>query len=387
MNMRRNLVTPFLMVAFAATGLAGGFLTVAANRLLSGTGVAIWNAIDRPILIAIAAGGALLVILSYLAPSRGGHRAMLAVAAVLLLLLLDGAGLGAARLMDGAPVAERVSLGWAFWALSAATAFAVIDASQRLRLRPLSRLAVAVAILTAIGGLVLVGRFDELSIFREFAIRRSVFLGQLIRHIELVAGSVVPAIIIGVPLGLWAVRRPRVAPAMFGTLNILQTIPSIAFFGLLIGPLSALSNAVPVLARLGVHGIGWAPAIVALILYALLPVARNTVAGIEAVDPATIDAARGMGFGTARIFWEVQLPLGLPVFLAGLRIVMVQTIGLAVIAALIGGGGLGAFIFEGIGEYAIPLVLLGAVPVTAMALAADFLLQLATAALDKRGRA
>jgi osmoprotectant transport system permease protein len=145
----------------------------------------------------------------------------------------------------------------------------------------------------------------------------------------------------------------------------------------MIGPLSALAVAVPALGALGIHGIGMAPAIVALVLYALLPVVRNSVAGIEAADPAVIEAARGMGFTPRQILLRAQIPLGLPVFLAGLRIVLVQTIGLAVIAALIGGGGLGDFIFQGIGQYAIDLVLLGALPVTALALAADFLLQLA----------
>ncbi|MGH6988763.1 MAG: ABC transporter permease [Stellaceae bacterium] len=387
MTARRNRVTPVLIAVFAASGLLGGYLTEAANRLVSGRPIAIWQALDPPILIAIMAGSGLLVVLSSLRPSRDAHRAMLAVAAMLLLLLLDGAGMGAARLMHAAPVARRVSLGWAFWAMAVAAALAIIDAGQRLGLTPLRRLVVAAVILAAIAGLAIAGRFDQLSIVREFAIRRGAFVAQLIRHAELVAGAVVPAIVIGMPLGLWAARRPRVAPAMFGTLNILQTIPSIALFGLLIGPLTALSEGLPVLARLGVHGIGWAPAVVALILYALLPVARNTLAGIKAVDPAIVDAARGMGFGPARIFLAVEMPLGLPVFLAGLRIVLVETIGLAVIAALIGGGGLGAFIFQGIGEYAIALVLLGAIPVTLMALAADFVLQLWIATLDRRSPA
>ena len=217
-----------------------------------------------------------------------------------------------------------------------------------------------------------------LSLLREFASQRGAFFAELARHGELVVGAIVPALLIGVPLGIWASRAPRIRPALFGTLNILQTIPSVALFGLMIGPLSALAIAVPALGAFGIHGIGMAPAIVALVLYALLPVVRNSVAGIEAADPAIIEAARGMGFSRRQIFLEAQVPLGLPVFLAGLRIVLVQTIGLAVIAALIGGGGLGSFIFQGIGQYAIDLVLLGAIPVTLLALAADFLLQLAT---------
>jgi osmoprotectant transport system permease protein len=138
---------------------------------------------------------------------------------------------------------------------------------------------------------------------------------------------------------------------------------------------------VPQLAALGVGGIGVAPAIVALVLYALLPVVRNTSAGIAGVDASVIEAGRGMGLTQRQIFRQVELPLALPILLAGLRIVTVQAIGLAVVAALIGAGGLGTFVFEGLGQYAVDLVLLGALPAIFLALAADFVLQTLTAVL------
>ena len=216
-----------------------------------------------------------------------------------------------------------------------------------------------------------VGTFDALSIAREYATRRQLFAAAVLRHVALVAWSVGPAIAIGFPLGVAAVRDPRLQGALFAILNLLQTIPSIALFGLLMVPLAAL----------GVGGIGIAPAIVALVLYALLPVVRNTVAGLSGVDTAVIEAARGMGLTAGQIFRQIELPLALPVFLAGLRIVLVQVIGLAVVAALIGAGGLGTFVFEGLGQYAVDLVLLGALPAILLALAADFLLQTLSAVL------
>jgi osmoprotectant transport system permease protein len=121
-----------------------------------------------------------------------------------------------------------------------------------------------------------------------------------------------------------------------------------------------------------------------LALYALLPVVRNTVAGLTNVDSAAIEAGRGMGLSGRQIFWQIELPLSLPILLAGLRIVTVQAIGLAVVAALIGAGGLGTFVFEGLGQYAVDLVLLGALPAIFLALAADFVLQILTAALRRR---
>jgi osmoprotectant transport system permease protein len=171
---------------------------------------------------------------------------------------------------------------------------------------------------------------------------------------------------------------------VFAVLNILQTIPSIALFGLLIVPLSALVAAVPWLAAIGIAGIGVTPAIIALVLYELLPVAHNTSAGLAAVDPATVEAGRGIGLSNRQIFWQLELPLAVPVFLAGLRIVTVQAIGLAVVAALIGAGGLGTFVFEGLGQYAVDLVLLGALPAIFLALGADFILQVVLSLLRRR---
>jgi osmoprotectant transport system permease protein len=205
-----------------------------------------------------------------------------------------------------------------------------------------------------------------------------------LQHVLLVGASVGAALVIGFPLGVVAARSPRLRGPLFAILNILQTIPSIALFGLLIVPLSALVAAVPHLAAFGIGGIGVTPAIIALVLYALLPVVRNTSVGLAEVDAAAIEAGRGMGMTTRQILWQLELPLALPVLLAGLRIVTVQAIGLAVVAALIGAGGLGTFVFEGLGQYAVDLVLLGALPAIFLALAADFILQIFSTGLRRR---
>jgi osmoprotectant transport system permease protein len=293
------------------------------------------------------------------------------LAAALLLLVLAAAGQAASALAAGARPAARISLGAAFWVLAACAALAAVDALQRLGAGPAVRVLVVATIGAGILWLAAAGTFDALSIAREYATRRQLFTTAVLRHMALVAWSVGPAIAIGFPLGVAAVRNPRLQGALFAILNLLQTIPSIALFGLLIVPLAAL----------GVGGIGIAPAIVALVLYALLPVVRNTVAGLTGVDGAVIEAARGMGLTAGQIFRQIELPLALPVFLAGLRIVLVQAIGLAVVAALIGAGGLGTFVFEGLGQYAVDLVLLGALPAILLALAADFLLQTLSAVL------
>jgi len=176
------------------------------------------------------------------------------------------------------------------------------------------------------------------------------------------------------PLGIVCHQVPRLRAGILGALNVVQTIPAIALYGILMAPLGALAAAVPLAARLGISGIGAAPALLALFLYALLPVVANTVSGLARVSPAAVEAARGMGMTRRQTLTGVELVLALPTILTGIRIVLVQNIGLTTVAALIGGGGLGVFVFQGIGQTAIDLVLLGAIPTVAMAFSAAVLL-------------
>jgi osmoprotectant transport system permease protein len=364
--------------------LSTGFVTVAPNRLLSGRPIGLFAAAYPTLTVTIASIAALLLLSALAPPSRALQRAGAGLAGGLLLLVLAAAGEAAASLAAGAPTLTRISLGAGFWILLGMTALALTDALQRSDAGPGERFAAIAVLGLATAAMAHAGLFDALSLAREYRTRHELFAAALLRHIILVAAAVGPAVAIGFPLGVAAVRHPRLQEALFAVLNLLQTIPSIALFGLLIVPLSALANAVPAVQALGIGGIGPAPAIIALILYALLPIVRNSVAGIAGVDPAVIDAARGMGMTRHQLFWRIELPVALPLLFAGLRIVTVQAVGLAVVVALIGAGGLGGFVFEGLGQYAADLVLLGALPAILLALAADFLLQMLSALASRQ---
>src|SRR5690349_6313089 len=169
------------------------------------------------------------------------------------------------------------------------------------------------------------------------------------------------AIVIGVPLGIALTRRPGWRGPVLGLANVFQTIPSLALFGFLI-PLPFLG------------GIGARTAIVALVLYALLPIVRNTYTGIAGVDPAVREAGRGMGMTDGELLRLVELPLASSVILAGIRVATVVGVGTATIAAAIGAGGLGVYIFRGVAMVNDTLILAGAVPAALLALAADALL-------------
>jgi len=192
----------------------------------------------------------------------------------------------------------------------------------------------------------------------------------------LLFGAVLPALVIGVPLGIWCYFSTARQGAIFSLLNVIQTVPSVALFGLLIAPLAGLVTAFPWLGKFGIAGTGMTPALIALVLYALLPLVRGVVVGLNQIPRDVLESARAMGMSGAQRFLHVQLPLALPVFLRSLRVVMVQTVGMAVIAALIGAGG-----FGGLLSSAIDLVLLGVIPVIVLAVLIDALFDLLIALL------
>jgi osmoprotectant transport system permease protein len=183
-------------------------------------------------------------------------------------------------------------------------------------------------------------------------------LARLGEHVVLVGVSMALAAAVAIPLGIVLTRRPAWRRPVLGAASVVQTIPSLALFGLLI-PLPA------------VGGIGTRTALVALTLYSILPVLRNTVAGIEGVEAAVREAGRGMGMTDAQLLRRVELPLAASVILAGVRTATVIDIGLATIAAAIGGGGLGVFIFRGLAMLDNATILAGALPAAVLALVAD----------------
>ncbi len=196
----------------------------------------------------------------------------------------------------------------------------------------------------------------------DFFIRnRREVLQLTLEHLVLVLIATGAAAIVGIPVGIVLTRRPRLAKPVLAVANVLQTIPSLALFGFLI----------PIL---GSYGIGRLPAIIALFLYSLLPIIRNTFTGINGVDAAVREAARGMGMTDWQMLTQVELPLALNVIVAGLRVATVISVGTATIAAAIGAGGLGTYIFRGLRTVDRTLILAGAVPAAIMALGADFTL-------------
>jgi osmoprotectant transport system permease protein len=194
-----------------------------------------------------------------------------------------------------------------------------------------------------------------------FAEHRAEILSATLDHLTLVVIAMAFAIAIAVPLGMLIVQNRKLSSIVLGITSVFQTIPSLALFGFLI-PIPFIG------------GIGRRTAIVALVLYALLPILRNTYVGLTGIDPAVLEAAEAMGMTNSQILLRVRFPLALSVILAGIRTATVITIGVATIAAAIGAGGLGTFIFRGVAMVSDAVILAGAIPAALLAIAADAIL-------------
>ena len=370
--MRPNSVLISLMLVLLATWLGLDAVSVAANRIVPGEGVGVGGIAGWPgVLISI------MPMLGVLLLARRPTGRHLRLALMLVILMLAALPLwlvvAAAVNVDPSLPQARMAIGPAVWVAVFVLLLALIELRGRMALPSWQN---GLLYLLPLFSLALSLMFDlePLALRQEFQVRQSAFLTAIGEHLLLVSAAVVISLSLGVGLAMAMRHWPRAQRFGFTLLNFLQTIPSLALFGLLLAPLAWLSDRYDWLAALGISGIGWAPALLALIAYSLLPMVRNTYVALEEVDPGVIDAARGMGMSRAQIFRQVRLPLGLPVILEGIRITTVQGIGLTAVAALIGAGGLGRFIFQGLGQAAMDLVLLGALPILIMALLADALL-------------
>lgn len=341
-------------VALVALILGQDALSLAPNRLMPGAPLAadevlpVWAWLAVP-LLALAAS-----------PWRVAPIA----ASAALLVLLAALGAAAAGLLHGAAPAARATLG--------ATAWVALGAMAGLVVWPGPRRALAAALLVlGVVALAWGGALEGLSLAVEFRARREAVAAALATHLWLSLGALGLALALASLLALAGLTSARLAGFLDALLGGVQVVPAIALFGLLVPVLAALLGAFPRLRAAGFGAIGATPALIGIALYLSLPLLRALRTGLTATDPAVLQAATALGMGRGRILAWVRLPLGLPHFLGGLRVAAVQAVGLVTLGGLVGAGGLGALVFEGMAQFATDLILLGALPVVALALAVD----------------
>lgn len=351
-------------LALAALLLPLPWLAVAPNRLLPGQPVAALVALGWPVGLACAL---ILAALPRRVPAAAAAFSALAAA----LVLVAATGLGAGRALEGLSPAARAGLGTGFW-LALVCALALC-AARAAALTPMARALLAGGGAIALALLPASGLLEPLSIMVEYRARADAVHAAMLRHLALAAMALALALLVAAPLAWAAFRVPRLAGPLGAAFAGVQVVPGIALFALLIPLLAALLAVLPGLRGLGLAAVGPTPAVLATAAYLALPLWRSLSGGLAAADPAAVAAAHAMGMTEARITREVRLPLALPVFAGGLRVALVQAIGLVTLGGLVGAGGLGALVFEGLAQFATDLMLLGALPIVALALLADAL--------------
>lgn len=378
-----NRVLLLLVLLLAAAGGFLPFINHAANRLVSGEPLGISQLPEHTFLL-LSIPTITLAGLAFMPTRRIPVLLTLLAGEAMFIAALVVMGETAAHFAQVGSSVARTSPGSGLWLALALCLLICADAINRFTAKALWQLLLTLQIWIVPVALLLSGYFDDLSLLKEYANRQDVFDDALSRHLALLAGTLVPGLLIGVPLGVLCYQRPGWQTSVFSVLNVIQTVPSVALFGLLIAPLAGLAKLVPWLGAMGISGIGVTPALIALVLYALLPLVRGVVAGLQYVPRNVIESAEGMGMSRRQIFWQAEVPLALPVLLRSLRVVCVQTIGMAVIAALIGAGGFGAIIFQGLLSSALDLVLLGVIPVIALAVILDAFFKLFISLLEAK---
>jgi osmoprotectant transport system permease protein len=403
------------------------WLNLKPNRLLAGKGVGLTE-FSTPFGYLALVVWIFVTLTACLPKTFRPWLSSIAVATALLFASLY-VGQGTAELIAEAGKNARVSPSSGAWLGILALYISLFGLSRESRFGFLPSLVVLTGVLFS-------GLFNALGPWLEYAQNSDIFAQQFLRHMLLSLLSVALAALLGFPLAVWAVRSKSVGNIILAVVSFLQTVPSVALFGLLLPPLASLGKSVPLLyailfaviflfggiilqrltrwqiwqafsllgafvggllisiilfqniigegktlnlqsllADAGVRGIGAAPALFALSLYALLPMVVNTVVGLSNVSESVKDAAKGMGMNARQVFWRAEVPLALPFMFEGLRSSLVLSFGLATIAALISAGGLGFFILRGVEGSVGDLILLGAVPVVVVALLLDLLLR------------
>jgi osmoprotectant transport system permease protein len=373
-----------LVIGFLSFGLK--FVLFKENRLVRGEGLFLWQVLSPQEIFLFCAPWILILILTLLCKESDAVWGLVGLSAnLVIILVLLFIGQSGQRLITVNHPYARISIGAGSWLFLLAAYIMIVSSLKHLRSGKPLRLAVATSGLIILVLFAALGLLEGISIFKEYAARKERFLSEFGRHIVLAGTAVFFAVLIGIPFGLLAFRKKILSKPLFGFVNSVQTIPSLALFGIMIAPLAILSQRYPVLRELGIKGIGGAPAIIALTLYALLPITRNTYTSLVILDPSVIESARGIGMSRSQVLFNVEIPLSIPVVLGGIRISLVQAIGNATVAALIGAGGFGVFVFQGLGQAVPDLILLGALPVIALAIAADKIFELLIRAVTPKG--
>lgn len=373
-----KIFNPVSLFIFCLTILVQCFLPllgVAPNRIIRPTSLFYSDCYTNPVLIGNTILQLFLLALILLPPTKLRLLLMLAACALLTFSL----SLFCAQFAEhGSQFSQRTrfSFGGGFWLLTLFWFLMGLNVLQQCVSIFWQKVGLGLSMCLPLTLLFMSNKVEYLSLVQEYYANIDTFQLAFAEHLSIAGLTLLFTLPIAFLLGTACHSFPTFGRMCMHGLGLLQTIPSIALFGLLLEPLAFLAETYPWLSQAGIKGIGIAPAVIALILYSLLPVVRGIVTGLDEISAQTLDAARGLGMKNYQLLIHVQIPLALPVILSGVRVMSVQTIGLTMVAALIGAGGFGAIMFRGLANSALDLTLLGVIPVVMIAMFTDMLFRL-----------
>lgn len=372
MEISRSKISVLGAIIMIVSLLFFNFITYRPNRILSGTGL---NAMalfgNFPFFLLLIC----LVILVLSLISNKKCKMMIGILSIFIILLLVYLlGMIVEENILNAYPNGRVSIGGGFWLILLGVYMVISGTFKGYERSVLHRRVFYLLIFIIMGLFLISGHLDNLSIMKEFFNRSNTFFREITRHFSLSFFSVMVAIIMGIPTGIFIHRSKKSNSVILFLINLGQTVPTLSLLGLAMVPMAFLSERSAFLRNIGIRGVGFAPAFIILIIYSLFPIVHNTIAGLKLVDENLLEVASGLGMKMNQTFWRIQLPLSLPVVLGGIRTAMTQSIGNTILAGLIGGGGLGSIIFLGLAQAAPDLILSGIIPIVAMAFLIDSLL-------------
>lgn len=347
------------------------FVVIKPNRIVAGQKIAAFEYLNIWGVLLLMGWVILMTLSLYGIKKKNNVKSILGIFMVIGLVFLIPIG-AREHLSEGG--ASRISLSSGFYLQAFSLYIVLATYFSKASFKSWIKIIIGVFVLFLMVTSIYLGYFDDLSLVKEYRARESQFYNNLYIHGVLSFGSVFTGALIAIPLGYMAYSRKKLENKIMVPLSIIETIPSLSLFGLLLVPLSGLGQ-LSFFSKIGVSGIGWAPAFVALTLYTLLPIGRNTLTGFYSVDLNSIQAAKGMGMNRRQILKKIEVPLAFPVIFTGIRIAFIQTIGGAVLAGLVGGGGMGSFVFLGLAEASPDLILLGVIPIVFFTVILDYIMK------------
>lgn len=343
--------------------------TISSNRIQAGEGLSLFDLTPQLAWIALALFVLLLGVTLIKLPKAFLWQACLWL--LLVLLIFQGVSQQLHALAAQA-TAQRLSFASGFWLfLVGSYVYFQMIAWPKVAWR----VGTAFALVAGLVVIIIFANFSQLGLYQEYQLKVATYWTAISQHLTLALGSTALVVVLGIILGLVIYRWQSFEGGVMLVINILQVIPTIALLGMLMIPLTYLSQQWPILAQFGIRGVGWFPAFVALVCYGLLPMVINTVTGLRSVSSEVMEAAKGLGMSEVQIFQHVTLPLAVPVIIAGIRITVTQAMGNTILAGLIGGGGLGNLIFLGLAQSAPELILLGSLTVVSLTLLVNLVLE------------